>query len=96
MMVPNNMMHPSPGQDNALSLMDSSAVLSEKYRKPTGTQSTITPAGIECTVLRLFGKCNYFTILSYSKCPWVVEGPCYTNEIKYYLFSPDQVLRFQT
>ncbi|XP_055784219.1 zinc finger homeobox protein 4-like isoform X1 [Salvelinus fontinalis] len=35
--VPNNMMHPSPGQDNALSLME--APLSETSGKPTGNSS---------------------------------------------------------
>uniref|UniRef100_A0A8C7KNT0 C2H2-type domain-containing protein n=1 Tax=Oncorhynchus kisutch TaxID=8019 RepID=A0A8C7KNT0_ONCKI len=34
-MVPNSMMYPSPGQDNALSLMEASATLSETSGKPT-------------------------------------------------------------
>ncbi|CDQ93831.1 unnamed protein product [Oncorhynchus mykiss] len=38
-MVPNSMMYPSPGQDNALSLMEASATLSETSGKPTGNRS---------------------------------------------------------
>lgn len=53
MMVPNSMMYPSPEQDNALSLMEASATLSETSGKPTGTQSMFTTVTILLPVLNV-------------------------------------------